>query len=74
MLAAVAALAADCFAVDFQSVHEHFRMRAVRIGALPVRTVMADQSAVAVRSPGQTFAALVPRNFSCRVFSCHVFS
>ena len=73
MLDAVAALASDGFAVDLQSVHEHLRMRAVRFGALPVRTVMSDQGAVAVRSFGQAFAAFVPRNFSCRAFSCHAF-
>ena len=68
MLAAVAALATNHIAVDFQSVHEHLGMRAIRVGALPMRTVMADQSAVAVRSTGQAFAALVPRNYSCHTF------
>jgi hypothetical protein len=54
--------------------HEHLRVRTIRFGALPVRTVMADQGAVAVRSPGQAFAALVPRDFSCHAFCCHAFS
>jgi hypothetical protein len=67
----VAAHASDGFAVDFQSVHEHLRMRAIRFGALPMRTVMADQGAVAVRSPDQTLAAFVPRNFSCSAFTKH---
>jgi len=49
-------------------VHEHLRMRAVCFGALPMRTVMADQGAVTVRLPDQTFAALIPWNFSCRAF------
>ena len=43
-------------------------MRAVCFGALPMRTVMADQGAVTVRLPDQTFAALIPWNFSCRAF------
>ena len=79
MLAAVAALATDRFAVHFQSVHEHLRMSTICVGALPVRTVMADQGAVAVRSTGQTFAALVLRNYPCRTLTCrtlycHTFS
>ena len=73
-LAAVAALASDGFAVDFQRVHEHLRMRAIRVGALPVRTVMADQGSVAVRSAGQTLAAFGPRNVSCSVVACSVVS
>ena len=68
MLAAVAALAADGFAVDIQSVHQHLRMRAICFGALPIRTVVANQGAVAMWTPGQTFAAFVPWNFSCHAF------
>jgi hypothetical protein len=48
-------------------------MRAIRFGALAVRTVMPDQGAVAVRSPGQTLAAFGPRNVSCSAFSKHGF-
>jgi hypothetical protein len=79
MLAAVAALASDGVAVDFQSVHKYLRMRAIRFGALPVRTVMPDQGAVAVRSTGQAFAAFVSRHFFysasfCSAFFCSAIS
>jgi len=70
MLAAVAALASDGVAVDFQCVHEYLRMRALRFGALPVRTVMPDQGAVAVRSTGQAFAAFVSKHFFCSAVFC----
>ena len=57
-------LATDRVAVDREPVYQHFRMLAVRLGALPTVPGVADQGAVTVRLGRQALAAF----FAHRLF------
>ena len=51
------ARAADGVAIDDQRVQQHLGMAAVRFGAVGLLSSVVNQRAVAVRPPGQAFAA-----------------